>query len=299
MSENDSSTLAVIPKTVGFSLVPQTFAEFEKAAAWLSKSSMIPTALKDKPGDIMIAMEKLHQVGLNPIADLDSIAVINGRASIHSDGWLAVVQTCPGYLGEDDEWDVKNETAIVIFRRLVAGVPKSSTKTFSVADAKVAGLMGKDTWKNHPKKMAFWRARHDAGQVLFSDRLRGLTPSAVAEDYPSERAVATVEYVPQRKSEVVESEPVPEPHTPADHAAQKPAGESYVLSDVTVDASGKKDGAEWTIYKIGTVEGGDFYSKEADTADFARSLKGKAVRLAFDVRKGDRRVITHIEPIQE
>ena len=297
MPNDTAAALAVATKPSGFSLVPQTFAEFEKCAQWLSESSLVPKDLRGKPGDVMIAMEKLHQLGLNPIADLDSVAVINGKASIHSEKWIALVVTAPGYLGCDEEWNAALDggTAIVTYHRLVAGAPKSSTKTFSLNEAKVAGLMGKDTWKNYPKDMAFWRARHRAGAVLYADRTQGIVPAAVIDDYATERAPAIAEFIPERKSEhvpVVEAEPVPEPHAPAQ--AAEPAGESFVLSGVVLE----KEGRGWKLWRLECVEGGPFHTKEADLADFAQGLIGKAVRIKFEPRAKDMREALSLTPIE-
>lgn len=49
---------------------------------------------------------------------------------------------------------------------------KMKTK-FTIQDAKTAGLLGKDNWKNYPKDMCFQRAKNKAYRRLFADFLQG------------------------------------------------------------------------------------------------------------------------------
>lgn len=307
MSSNEK---AIVPAGVESYAPPRASGAFDIAryeamkgvATEMSKSDLIPKAYHGKPADVLFAMEKLNSLGLNPVAALSGTYVIGNRVSLWGETWLAVLQAAPGYAGMSESWDAATKTATTTFSRVIMGVKQSLSKSFSMEDAKTAKLAGKDTYGNFPQDMITWRARTRAG-ALFADVLQGMAPAEVAGDYTVEldaRQEAPADYVPRRKSEIAAPAAAPAlPEQKLSNAPATPAGESFVLADVTVDASGKKDGVEWTIFKIGTVEGGDFYSKEKETADLARSLKGKAVRLTFDVRKGDRRVISHVEPIQE
>lgn len=264
-------------------------------ATEMSKSDLIPKAYHGKPADVLFAMEKLNSLGLNPVAALSGTYVIGNRVSLWGETWLAVVQAAPGYAGMSESWDAATKTATTTFYRIVLGTRQSLTKSFSMEDAKTAKLAGKDTYGNYPQDMLTWRARTRAG-ALFADVLQGMAPAEVAGDYTveldSRAEPAAGGYVPQRRSEVAAP--------PAVAAAlPPPAGGSFVLADVTVDASGKKDGKDWTIFKIAVVEGGPFFTKEETVADFARSLKGKAVRITHQLAKGDKPVVTSLEEITE
>ena len=75
------------------------------------------------------------------------------------------------------------------------GYPAPITSTFSVADAKAAGLWGKQgPWSQYPKRMLAMRARGFALRNAFADVLRGLVTAEEAQDYPD----TGIEVVPSR-----------------------------------------------------------------------------------------------------
>jgi len=64
------------------------------------------------------------------------------------------------------------------------GYAKPTIATFSVADAKKAGLWGKSgPWQQYPKRMLQLRARGFALRDAFPDVLRGLVTAEEAQDY--------------------------------------------------------------------------------------------------------------------
>ena len=66
---------------------------------------------------------------------------------------------------------------------------KPVTATFSVEDAKRAGLWGKQgPWQAYPKRMLQMRARGFALRDAFPDVLKGLITAEEAQDYPAEKA---------------------------------------------------------------------------------------------------------------
>jgi hypothetical protein len=79
------------------------------------------------------------------------------------------------------------------------GYPAPITSTFSVADAKAAGLWGKQgPWSQYPKRMLAMRARGFALRNAFADVLRGLVTAEEAQDYQQ----TGIEIVPARAAPV-------------------------------------------------------------------------------------------------
>lgn len=277
----------VIPREAQFSLVPRSYAELEQVALRLSESALIPTSLKSKPGDIIVAMETLRTLGVNPIAGLQGVVVINGRVSLFGEWWLGLVQSSPVYAGQKEEWDEATKTATVYFWR--KGVAEPFVGTFSEADATKGGLMGRDTYKTFPKDMITWRARHRAGAAAFSDVLHGILPSQVAADYPPPDQPVPVPAppaMPHRKSDTVRIEPaitvpvgavgdaisapVEPPPAPAPPAPEQPvlvppassAPETHtVRKAVSVSLPKAKGGG--TVYEITLGDERVFKSKDA------------------------------------
>ena len=82
-----------------YQVVPKTMQEAMDFATVIAKSDLAPKDFKDKPGNVLIAMQMGAEVGLSPMASIQNIAVINGRPSLWGDSMLAVCQT-----HKDFEW---------------------------------------------------------------------------------------------------------------------------------------------------------------------------------------------------
>jgi hypothetical protein len=267
---------------------PRRYMATREIAVGLSKSELIPKAYHGKPEDIMLAMETLRTVGLNPVTALSSTFVINSKVKIYGEAWLGIIQSTPGYGGMAESWDPKLDggTATTTFRRFIAAVWQSLTKSFSMEQAKMAKLAGKDTYGTYPQDMLTWRARTRAG-ALFSDRLQGLQPAEAGEEYALE-----LDARPEPPS-------VPIDTTEAKKLAENPNRSTHVIEKVVLDRESKPDSkTKWALFRIDTVDGAKFYTKEPDVADFATSLTGKAVAISFAPAAQDMRAVTKIEPVE-
>lgn len=145
-------------------------------ATCLAKSGLAPKGI-DTPESILIATQMGMELGLTPMAAIQNIAVINGRPAIWGDAQLAVCRACSAWdekgFGESWEGDENADDfrAVVTCQRR-GGNP--CTRTFSVKDAKKAGLWGKQgPWSQYPKRMLQMRARSYALRDTFGDVLRG------------------------------------------------------------------------------------------------------------------------------
>lgn len=175
----------------GFSLTPRTFEEVERFAQMVAKSSFCPRDMKDKPGDIVIAMQMGNEVGLQPLQALQNIAVINGRPCIWGDAALGLVRAS-GLLESYDE-GVKDGIGYCTVKRKGQ---QAQTRTFSLDDAKKAGLLNKTgPWTTYPNRMLPLRARGFAIRDVFPDVLKGLITREEAMDYPTEPEVISHEPV--------------------------------------------------------------------------------------------------------
>jgi hypothetical protein len=158
-----------------FSLSPQSFDQAWTLAQMLANSEMVPKDYRGKSENCMIAMQWGDEIGLKPLQAIQNIAVINGRPAMWGDALLALVygsQACE-LVNETDD----GHTATCTVKR--RGQPQQS-RTFSMDDAKVAGLLGKvGPWSTNPKRMRQMRARSFALRDVFTDVLRGM---AVAEE---------------------------------------------------------------------------------------------------------------------
>lgn len=166
--------LAALPMR-GFTLTPTTFDEAWRMAQILAKTEFAPLAFRGKPDAILGALAMGAEVGLSPMQALQSITIINGHASLWGDGQLAVVRRDPSVIKVDEFLDDKTMKATCVLKRKNAsGEEEITTRSFSVEDAKTAGLWNKPgTWQSYPKRMLQMRARSFALRDGAADLLRG------------------------------------------------------------------------------------------------------------------------------
>lgn len=165
-------------------IVPQDFDGVWRIAKAVVTAGMAPKGL-DTPEKAMVAIMHGMEVGLTPMAALQSIAVVNGRPTIWGDGALGLVQGS-GKLEAHKEWHEgtgDSRKAFCTVKR--KGDPEIKKGEFSVADAKKANLWGKSgPWSQYPDRMLMMRARGFALRDGFSDVLRGLGIAEEVQDTP-------------------------------------------------------------------------------------------------------------------
>lgn len=167
-------------------LALQTMADAMKFGEMVANSDFAPNDFRGKPASCVLAIQAGAEIGLSPMQALQSIAVVNGRPSIFGDAALAVVkasQVCE-YVTESVEGDGEQMVATCTAKR--RGYPQPTVVTFTVADAKKAGLWGKSgPWTQYPRRMLQMRARGFALRDAFPDALRGMVTAEEAQDYPT------------------------------------------------------------------------------------------------------------------
>lgn len=180
------------PATPSFSMTPRNLDEAMQFAKIMADSDLVPKDFKGKPGNILVAIQKGLEIGLSPMSALESIAVINGRASLWGDGMLALVQASPAYEWHDESQSTPQKGVCIIKRK---GHPEHRSE-FSLEDAKRAGLLGKPgPWTQYTARMLTLRARAFALRDKFADVLKGLPMAEEAMDLPSREPI-TAEVTP-------------------------------------------------------------------------------------------------------
>lgn len=184
-------------------LAPTNMKEAMEFAGLLAKSDIVPKDYQGKPGNVLVAIQWGMEIGLQPMQAMQNIAVINGRPSIWGDAMIALVRACPAF-EYITETQTDREATCVIKRK---GEPEA-VRTFSMEDAKRAGLTGKSgPWTQYPKRMMQMRARSWALRDVFPDVLKGMICAEEALDSgprdvtPVTRTAATLERIRQSKQE--------------------------------------------------------------------------------------------------
>jgi hypothetical protein len=182
-------------------IVPQSIEESFRLSEAIHMSGMAPSGF-DSPQKVMIAMLAGLEIGLPPMAAVQSVAVINNRPCIWGDALIGVVRKSPLCLyvtewieGEGDEMIAHCET----HRK---GEPRPVKMSFSVADAKKAGLWQTEAritkksrdggtyqkdndspWYKYPKRMLQMRARAWCLRDVYADVTKGMQVREEVEDY--------------------------------------------------------------------------------------------------------------------
>ena len=172
-----------------------TMADAMAFAKMVSGTEFAPKDFRSKPEACLLAIQHGSEIGLSPMQSLQSIAVVNGRPTIYGDAALAVCLAALVCEWVTESVDGEGDRMVATCSAQRRGYPAPITSTFSVGDAKAAGLWGKQgPWSQYPKRMLAMRARGFALRNAFADVLRGLVTAEEAQDYQ----VTGIEVVPAR-----------------------------------------------------------------------------------------------------
>lgn len=190
----------------------------ELATMWRMAKAFAASGLMPKgmeaPERLLVAIEYGLEVGLKPFQAVQSVAVINGRPGVYGDAALALVLASPvcEYVHEEEIRDEGGKLIGWRCRAKRAG-KQEVIRTFTVDDAKTAGLWGKGgPWSQYPSRMLQMRARGFALRDAFPDVLKGVY---LVEELMTEAAPQTVQLPPvqealtELKAQLQETEPNP------------------------------------------------------------------------------------------
>lgn len=210
---------------VRLGIAPTTLDEGWRLAQMFAKSELVPKNFRGRPEDILVAIQYGLEIGLPPMAALSSVAVVNGRAALWGDGFLAVLMASPLYQDHDERYevvvdmgpdpvtkapiiaverrdrvtaaDLQKDTTAAVCTFWRVGKKTPVTRAFSVAQAKKAGLWGKaGPWQEYGDRMLSMRARGFAGRDAFPDVVRGIKTAEEVLDTPPDIDVTAVPAAP-------------------------------------------------------------------------------------------------------
>jgi hypothetical protein len=224
----------------GWLAAPQNMQEVYAFAKTVAASDLAPKDYRNKPDNVLVAIQLGSEVGLSPMQALQNIAVINGRPSIWGDAQLALVRAHPSVLGYSESWDEKTQTWTCTLRRLSRdGQAEVTVGEFSMADAVRAKLANKQgPWTEYPKRMIKMRARSWCLRDGAADILKGLAQGEEAQDMEPLRA-AVVPEAPRAAIAAQASEPE-QPPQPPPAATKAPALPTRTAKNYAVKAEADK-----------------------------------------------------------
>jgi hypothetical protein len=213
MSETNGNGKALAIPAGGkpLGIVPKTFDEVQRIAQMVVAAGMFKATDKNQAvAQATMALMQGLEIGISPMQAANGIAVINGRPCI----WGSLVPALIWKAGHKiEEWIEEEDTdKMVAFCKITRSDNDIViTRSFSVKDAKAAGLLDKPgPWKQYRKRMLAMRARGFAANDGVPDVLRGMYTVEEMQDVREEhRGELTAEMPP----------PPPPADTLADDAA--------------------------------------------------------------------------------
>lgn len=167
---NPAAVEQVAPQMQDHALVQWAYAaqEAHKIAQSLARTSFVPRSLQGKPGDITAAILAGQELGLQPMATLRSMDIIQGTPALRAHAMRGLVQS----RGHEVKLVESSEVLCVM-----AGRRKGEDwqeVTWSIERAQKLGLTGKDQWKKQPQAMLIARATGEICRLIASDVLHAM-----------------------------------------------------------------------------------------------------------------------------
>ena len=136
----------------------------------IANSAFVPPAWRGKPDELLAAILTGHELGLPPMAAIGKMHNIQGRATLSAEAARAIVQS-RGH----EIWLEQVSAAKVVACGRRRGEENVVRITWTMDDAKRAGVVGKEVWRKFPQAMLTARATADLCRAHFADCLSGIS----------------------------------------------------------------------------------------------------------------------------
>lgn len=165
---------------------PTVWEGINKMAVVFHNSGALPKAI-DSTAKVIMVLQAGKEVGMQPVEALQAYAFINGRLTMFGNAVIAQVAKA----GHDITWGhCDDQTATVTVTR--CDNKKSMTETYTIEDAKRAGLINRDVWKAYPRRMLKYKAFAEVANFLTPDALHGAQMREIVESEPVEEPKVVV-----------------------------------------------------------------------------------------------------------
>lgn len=197
-----------------------------KLATQICATEFVPKGLRGSPEKVLAALLLGREKGIGAMTALGHIDVIEGKAVCNS----ALNQALAESSGARFKVRESSAARCVIHAWGPGDTGEPTEVTWTIDDAKQAGLTGKDNWRKYPKRMLFRRAMADAAAMVAAAAIVGL-PITV-EEYEDD-AYQTANMAPEATASRTVARRKPAAPQPAPQAAPAAPMPSFDDDDVT------------------------------------------------------------------
>lgn len=158
-------------------IVPVNYEMMWKVSQRVTNTPFVPKALQGKPEAVLACILYGAEMGIGPMQSLNSIHVIEGRAAMSPELMRAMVARHGHRIDV-----IENSNTACEMKGVRNDTGSSATVRWTMEDAKMAGLAGKNNWKTYPRAMLMARCTSELCRILFPDIIAGLsyTPEEIA-----------------------------------------------------------------------------------------------------------------------
>jgi hypothetical protein len=164
--------------------------------------SGLASNIKSVEQGVIIAMLGM-EMGMQPLHALRSLHIMDGKPVLGSEALVALVHKsgrCKYFRCAE------STTEKAVFETMALGDPQPTTLTFTIEDAKRAGLAGRGPWQKYPQAMLRARCAMALARAHYPDAVMGALEEGEARDIAADRDnVAVKVEAPKAKQEQVET----------------------------------------------------------------------------------------------
>lgn len=186
--EDNRPALAELPATTRW---VEMLAPAADLAKQIAGTEFVPSAFRNAPAAIAAAILYGQELGIGPMQALAKIDIIEGRPAPRAELARALALSA-GH----DVWVVEQSTTKCTVAGRRRGSDEIQRVTWTMDDAKKAGLDGRQNWRKFPRQMLLARASAELVRMAFPDVLGGV--AYFAEELEGDGEPATVSPLPAR-----------------------------------------------------------------------------------------------------
>jgi hypothetical protein len=171
------------------------FRTLDQIAAKLFAAKVFPRTVETADMAFAILLAG-HELGFGPMASARGITLVSGKVSLGAD---ATVAACARHRDVCVYFSCSESTddrATYVTQR--AGAPAPVTLSYTIAQARRAGLTGSGTWRAHPEAMLRARCAAALARSVYPDLVAGVYDPDEAEEIRREDAQRIVTALPAR-----------------------------------------------------------------------------------------------------
>lgn len=165
ITPREATPLAVIPPSPAplakSEMDPKERARLQRARI-IFESKMFPKI--KSIAEVATRLWLAEQLGISELAAMTGITVIGSSLNLHYTIYGSKINLHPTYRYKTTK--LTNEVCEIEF---YDGDELRGTSSFTLDDAKRAGLIGGDNWRNHPKNMLFSNTMNNGSRFYFPD----------------------------------------------------------------------------------------------------------------------------------